>query len=272
MLLIGTKPIEHIYIDTSRVKYIFVGKNQVYSAELQVTYKQNDDGTLTITGLADEYKDIAILYIPSKIDGKYVTSIDDWAFVVNTNFTKIIISNGIASIGEAAFYYCSALTSITIPDSVTSIGDYALGACTSLLNIIVDEDNTLYKSIEGNLYNKDGTILIQYAIGKQATSFVIPDSVTKIGLGAFAYCNELTNIVINNGITSIDNSAFEACAGLTSVTIPGSVTSIGNWAFLDCSSLTSIKYQGTKEEWNAITKGENWDWNTGNYTIQYLGN
>lgn len=63
--------------------------------------------------------------------------------------------------------------------------------------------------------------------------------------------------------------AFFGCTSLTSVTIPDSVTSIGRYAFEDCTNLTSIKYRGTEEQWNAITKGSKWDYNTGDYTITY---
>ena len=33
--------------------------------------------------------------------------------------------------------------------------------------------------------------------------------------------------------------------------------------------LTSIKYRGTEEQWDAITKGSDWDYGTGKYTITY---
>lgn len=34
------------------------------------------------------------------------------------------------------------------------------------------------------------------------------------------------------------------------------VTSIGEYAFEYCARLTDISFQGTKEQWNAISKGE----------------
>jgi len=54
---------------------------------------------------------------------------------------------------------------------------------------------------------------------------------------------------------------------LTSVTIPDSVTNIGSFAFWDCISLTDIYYEGTKAQWTAIRKNENWNFNTGAYTV-----
>jgi len=40
-------------------------------------------------------------------------------------------------------------------------------------------------------------------------------------------------------------------------------------AFSNCSQLKSIKYGGSVSDWNAITKGFDWNYSTGNYTITY---
>ena len=36
------------------------------------------------------------------------------------------------------------------------------------------------------------------------------------------------------------------------------MTSIGSFAFEDCTGLTNIKFNGTIEEWSAISKGKDW--------------
>ena len=146
----------------------------------------------------------------------------------------------VTSIGDMAFTDCDSLTNITIPDSVTSIGIGVLMMCDSLTSIVVDKNNAIYQSIDGNLYSKNGKILVAYASGKNDTSFTIPNSVTSIGEGTFAGCTSLTNVTIPNSVTSIGESVFARCTSLTNITIPNSVTSIGGWAFQDCSSLTSI--------------------------------
>ncbi|MBQ8448356.1 MAG: leucine-rich repeat domain-containing protein, partial [Clostridia bacterium] len=99
------------------------------------------------------------------------------------------------------------------------------------------------------------------------TSITIPESVSSIGISAFAYCYGLTSITIPESVTSIGNSAFSHCKSLTSITIPKGVTSIGWSTFYNCSRLTSINYTGTIAEWNAIEKGSDWNTSTPNYTV-----
>ncbi len=168
-----------------------------------------------------------------------VTSIGENAFLGCSGLTSIDIPNSVTSIGRWAFYYCDGLISVTIPNSITSIGDAPFGGCTGLTSIDVASDNSNYCLVDGVLFNKDKTTLIQYPGGKQG-AYTIPNSVTSIGGGAFDGCSGLTSVTIPNSVTSIGSSAFYGCSGLTSVTIPNSVTSIGAVAFYECYGLTSV--------------------------------
>ena len=191
-------------------------KDKTYAATYgDLTYEVQNDGTIKITDCDGNAS--GALTIPSTIGGKKVTSI-----------------------GYHAFYDGSSLTSITIPEGVTSIDSYAFDDCSSLTSINVSENNKNYCSVDGVLFNKDKTELIQYPIKKEGTSYKIPNSVTSIGDRIFRWCENLTSITIPNSVTSIGQEAFLGCSSLTSITIPNSVTSIEKWVFADCSSLTSI--------------------------------
>ena len=154
--------------------------------------------------------------------------------------TNLVIPNSVTTIGEYAFYCCSGLTSVTIGGSVITIGDSAFYKCPNLTSLTVVENNKAYQSINGNLYSKDGTVLVAYACGKTDTSFVVPNTVTTIGNYALYDCDNLTSVTIPDAVTTIGDYAFYDCDGLTSVTIPDAVTTIGDHAFYDCYKLTSV--------------------------------
>ena len=231
------------------------------------------EGGYSVTGCV---ADIDVVIIPEIYNGSPVTTIGSSAFSGCTSLTSVEIPSSVTSIGSYAFDGCTSLTSVTIPSSVTTIGNDAFRGCTSLESITVDENNTAYKSIDGVLYNKDGTILICYPAGKKDTSFTIPNSVTSIGnyafygctsltsveipssvtsieSWAFCYCTSLKSVEIPSSVTTIGEAAFEDCTSLESITIPSSVTSIEYWAFLGCTSLKSVNYLGTIEQWCDIT-------------------
>ncbi len=169
-----------------------------------------------------------------------VTEIRYFSFSGCTSLISIEIPNSVTIIRSNAFWDCDALTSIAIPYSVTNIQDQAFRGCNSLNSINVDSENPNYTSVDGVLFNKEATELIQYPAGKNNTSYSIPNSVTSIGKYAFYDCNNLTSVEIPNSVTLIGWGAFCGCEGLTSVTIPNSVTSIGDYAFSYCNSLTTV--------------------------------
>ncbi len=99
------------------------------------------------------------------------------------------------------------------------------------------------------------------------SSVTIGNGTTDIGRFVFRDCTSLTSINIPNSVKSIGDDAFSGCAGLTNITIPDSVAHNGNYAFYNCSNLTRIILEGTMEQWNAIEKGNDWNYNTGSYTV-----
>jgi hypothetical protein len=181
-----------------------------------------------------------------------VTNIGNSVFASCVGLTNVALGTNIISIGNGAFSG-SGLTSITIPSTVTNIGSGAFGGCANLTAITVDTNNPDYSSVDGALFDKAQTTLIQYPIGKVG-NFVIPNTITSIGLQFEGMYNggmpNLTGITIPDSVTNISTYAFYQCEGLTNVIIGNNVTSIGQSTFMECGSLTwvtmgkSINYIG----------------------------
>lgn len=184
----------------------------------------------------------------------------------------VTLPASLTSIGTNMFIYCPELESVYIPKSVKTIktGSYVtlIGDCPSFTEVIVDEDNSYFCSIDGNLYNKSGTKLIYYAVGKKEETFVIPSTVKTLGNYCFAgannlkamtvpntvetfkgyefyKCDGLETVIIEDGIIKLTNGLFYQCKALKRVVIPESVTYIDNVCFRDCESLCEAELHST---------------------------
>ena len=189
------------------------------------------------------------------------------AFYECSSLTSLTVTDRVSRIDFGAFGSCSSLVNIELPESLRSIGIMAFGECTlleeikipsnvseigfalfgydvrdyyvSIKNISVSESNPYFKSIDGNLYTKDGTILLQYAIGKQDESLTIPYGAKAIGKYAFVGSNYIKNITIPEGVVIIGENAFYDCQSLTNIDLPNTLKYIGCSAF-EYSGIESI--------------------------------
>ena len=206
--------------------------------------------------------------IPARIDGEPVVGIFgawmgdgfDSAFGFNNKINSVLIPEGVTYIGDFAFFLCENLTSVYFPESLTYIGhsafrvtgltsvtisenveyigNNAFSLCRDLPQIIVDEKNAVYTSVDGVLFNKEMTELLQYPAGKNGTHYVIPDGITSINNEAF-FDAALESVVIPESVITLDYRAF-ASTNLREVIIPDSIINIGGSAFENCNDLTSI--------------------------------
>lgn len=73
-----------------------------------------------------------------------------------------------------------------------------------------------------------------------ASSFVIPEGTSRIGIKAFKNCTFLRAVSIPNSVTAIGQSAFAGCIGLTEINLSGNVAIIEEYAFEGCTGLRSV--------------------------------
>lgn len=130
--------------------------------------------------------------------------------------------------GIAAFAFPFAegsLTSVTIPASVTNIDGDTFYDCTNLSEINADPQNPAYTSVNGVLFNKSETTLVQYPAGLVG-SYVVPTDVTNIE-DAFAGCL-LTNVTLSASVANIDPNAFLGCSGLAAINVASANPAYGS--------------------------------------------
>ena len=246
-LFIGEKPILLQTVEDLSTKATEEELKEAFVDEWGVKYSKDGRKLLKMQNLRGAY---------SVKEGTRI--ICDRAFSCCYSLSEILIPSSVTSIGDCAFSSCCCLSEVVIPSSVTSIGKGAFSGCSSLKYISIPKsviclnDNPFvnwdgkFECLSPNfiyeddvLFNKNKSKIISFR-NQNIESYIIPDSVTSIGNGAFSCCSSLSNIVIPDSVASIGDRAFEGCRSLSSIVIPNSLTSIEQGAFSGCSSLSNI--------------------------------
>ena len=253
---------------------LFVGEKPIQPQSIEdlstkATEEELKDAYIDDRGVKYSKDGRKLLKSPTTLSGTYSIKktteiICDRAFFDCINLTSISVPNSVKDIGEWAFAGCSLLSSIDIPNSVISIGNNAFAGCLSLKYISIPESviclngnpfgdceceieclsaNFIYE--DDVLFNRDKSEIISFR-NQEIESYIIPDSVTSIGDGAFGCCSSLSSLFIPNSVTSIGDGAFEGCSSLSSLVIPDSVVNIKGNPFylwkgkLECLSASFI--------------------------------
>ncbi len=234
------------------------------------SYKINDDDeTVSITKYNGNDE---VVIIPSKIDGKNITVIEDGAFLGcdnlqgvkvfedNLNYSsedgvlynkdktalvkfpqaketaQFAILESITEIGSNAFYGCSGLNSLEIPKNVVSIGENAFANCPNL-----------------KIYCYENSYAHEYAKANEVPYEVIYE----VNLNDWEYTINENSVTINNYIgqslktivpdeidgkpvTIIGSFAFANNINLVSIEIPECITVIEESAFFGCENLIDV--------------------------------
>ncbi len=145
----------------------------------------------------------------------------------------------VTGIGPAAFGCAAQVTSVAIPASITNIGDSAFRGALSLNSITVDAPNLTYSSVDGVLFDKGQSTLIQFPQGRTG-NYRVPDGVAHLESGAFWSCG-VTNVSLPNTVVTMGQHVFALCQNLASIELPDSLTSIPAYTFHECSALASVR-------------------------------
>lgn len=238
---------------------------------VNAVYNENTK-TLTVSGsgpMSDysissgfpEWANPFLYPITSIVVEEGVTSVGDFAFANMYTVKNVSLpSTGLNSIGERAFSACFGLTEISIPASVESIGRYAFrttndGESAKLTAINVDENNQAYCSVNGVLYDKDLTTLIQIPSSLALSTLEIPETVEIIGEYSGEQLKNVTEIIVPDAVTMIQEKAFSNSSKLEKVVINTDKIFTISTGFLDGTSATIYSFEDSYAQTFASSYG-----------------
>ena len=266
---------EYAFASCDNITSIVIGENVTSIGESAFSYCIGLS-SLTIPNNVTQIGPYAFSNVKAEIvwgDNPKITTLGEYVFNGYQGI-RIKIPNSVTTIEPKAFYYTKNLISLEIGNNVSIIGDRAFYGCEKLIEVI-NKSNSITVTNEAEANGGIGYYALSISNCEESYVSKVVDNNGYVVYSdgqensLVLYLGEEKEIVIPDYITKIHDKAFYSCGSIVNVIIDDSVTAIGKYAFGLCKSLTSIKYRGTEAEWLAISKGDAWDWGTGDYTITY---
>ena len=162
---------------------------------------------------------------------------------------SVIVQEGITKLGNALFYRCQNMQTISLPSTLTELG-YRIFAQGS--GGFQSYGGLTELTLPAGIQKLGGNALRQTNI----TELVIPARVSVIEDYLLSTCTKLKTVRAESSV--LGSFMFVQCTALESLTISTNCKTFGSNMLTYCESLKVITYEGTKEQWNAITKPINW--------------
>ena len=253
-----------------------VTSNTTYWAHWQPTYEWRYT-TDAATGLARldgvEPALEGVVTLPNVLGGYRVVSIADNAFMGQGDLMELTVPDNVTNIGSRAFADCSEMTCLKVRSSVVHVSWDAFTGCSAVRDVMtsgwfggyIPSQNVTNAvvvpgavAIDGDAFRNRGEL----------TRVAIPDSVRRVGLGAFENCNEALydktsrpGLVLVDGwvvgydpavmgdsfaldltgVRGVADGALANCVSLVHVTFPDGLVSIGPGTFRGCSQLVDVE-------------------------------
>ncbi len=222
------------------------------------------EGITTINGFAfRSCTSLEKIKVPST-----VTAIQGSAFIDDNKLINIEISANnrnfsfdsgslMSKDGKTIYFVLANMDVIDIPETVESIdtGVFSSYPRNTVINVSknvkkihttfnytitainVDEENPYFKSQDGNLYDKEMTIIYRYTQNK--SSFTLPNTVKKIEHHAFASEWNLTQLILSENLEAICSWALSGI-NVPELYLPTKVNDINSQAFAGIDTRVTI--------------------------------
>jgi hypothetical protein len=146
-----------------------------------------------------------LIYAKAEIEGEYV------------------VKDNTVTIGDKAFYACSKLTAITLPVSVKYVGYRAFSTNNSSL-VRTNYTGDLAHWCDISFYPTSQTSATSnpisqtknlYINDQEIKNLIIPDGIEIINAFSFVHCQSLVSVTIPQSVTKINMGAFRGCTNIT---------------------------------------------------------
>ncbi len=207
------------------------------------------------------------IYYPSTL-----RAIGETAFFRCNGLTEAVLPATVTEIGKAnswygIFYGCSGIRRLILEEGLVSVDTvvyYAVGSDAQLEEIVlpstlrdlsyvfyysrmdslqrwtVSPENSSFKAVDGVLYNKSGTRLLNYPASRPGVYYKIPATVTSIGQYAFAELNTLKYLDLSEtGVQTLNYYVFNSTRSLANLNLPAGLRTLGARTFKSNAAVLS---------------------------------
>jgi hypothetical protein len=147
----------------------------------------------------------------SRLENARIASLERSAF---ENDSALDMTSGfwsdLTTVGPRAFYSAGIFGDLTVEQNVSYIGAEAFSGA-GINYFFVSADNAVYQSPDGILYNKAGTLLMQYPALLPIIEYHIPSVVRSIAASAFLNAYSLRVITVPASALTAGEYAFSGC-------------------------------------------------------------
>ena len=222
------------------LKTITVNGEQVDATWLNLIegdYIRVNSGALSNGSRVSELSGVFIVDKSVKSIPRYAYSSTD-TFLQKSNVTEVAFEEGTKTLNGYAITRVRTLKAVHLPASL-EVFNCSIQYCNNLEEITVPGNSKHFKSVDGVLYSKDGTVLYKSPSKTNKTEFAIPDGVKIVSSQAMIN-TDLTKITIPTSCEKIESQAFEGNSKLKTLVVNGECY-LSGWAILrSCSDFDLI--------------------------------
>ena len=189
--------------------------------------------------------------IPAEVEGYPVTSIQYNALHQCPDITSLTFPDSMTSVDMRIFLNSKKLEKVVIPASIIDLGEKPFSICQALKEIVISEDNPVFSSVNGVLFDKNKETLLKYPDAKENTEYTVPGTVKIIKDSAFNGADNLRTVKVPSGVTTIETGNFLYCSNIQKLYLPRSLKS-AELVFRVMYNLTDVYYGGSQDAWEKL--------------------